>query len=304
MQTRLSLLTLPLVMLLSGCPVWGNDGGGNATGGCRTHGDCSVGDYCDAVSDACTMSNTCTTDAGCIASDHCDYRGTCVPDVAGGCRTDTDCGPTDVCVEGFCRTVGAETCQFDIECGAGQRCVDSACTFECTTAAQCGSGQTCTGGRCVVDATECVTSNDCSGSLHCVEGRCLQDCAGGGGCSDAQDSCSAEDAFCRPHWQQNAFCTGNTDCALGSVCEIATGICRIPCDPASSLITMYNANPNPSCMSATADCACQARNVLLPVCGLPANPDDYCRTSAETVSNCTIHTDCTSGKHCVDGSCL
>lgn len=302
MQTRLpAFLALPLLMLLGGCPVWGND---RETGGaCRTAGDCAVGSYCDVSSGACVPSAICTSDAGCFADEHCDTSGSCVPDVPGGCQRDTDCGPTDVCIEGFCRAVGAETCQFDLECDASQRCVDNKCTFECSTVADCGSGEKCTDGLCVVDTNQCTRSSDCGSNRHCVDGRCLQDCEGGGSCSDPQDACSPDDSFCRPDWEQNSFCTTNADCASGSVCELATGICRIACNPGSALITMYTANPNPSCSGATADCACQARNVLLPVCGLPGGTDDYCRTIAETVSNCVVKDDCAANQHCVDGAC-
>lgn len=301
MQTRLpAFLALPLLMLLGGCPVWGHE---DTAGRCRTAGDCVAGSYCDDGSGACLPSSTCTTDANCGANEHCDVSGSCVPDVTGGCRSNADCGPTDVCIEGFCRTVGAETCQFDLECDGNQRCVDNTCTFGCTTATDCGSGQKCSNGVCVADPTQCTTSADCGGGRHCVDGRCLQDCLGGGSCSNPKDVCSADDSFCRPDWQQNSFCTTNADCAAGSVCELGTGICRIACDAGSSLVSMYNANPNPSCTSATADCACQARNVLLPVCGLPSGADDYCRTLAETVSNCVTKADCATNQHCVDGSC-
>lgn len=302
MQTRLpALLLLPLVMLLGGCPVWGNDGGGGGNGTCRTNGDCAVGSYCLEATDMCTVSTTCTSDAQCSPSQNCDYRDTCVPDVPDACRGDGDCTGGTVCVEGFCRATGIEVCQFDLECASGL-CVDSACTFSCTSATQCGSGQVCTGGRCVTDATQCTTTSDCSGSKHCVDGRCLADCTSAS-CSDAQDTCG-DDHFCRPHWQQSGFCTNSSQCAAGSVCDIAAGICRIACTAASPLVTGYSGGACGGSF-ANADCACQSADAQFPTCGFTssAGDDDYCRTTAETVSDCEVKAECGASQHCIDGSC-
>jgi hypothetical protein len=305
MQTRLSaLFTLPLVMLLGGCPVWGSDNssGGGTTDSCRTHGDCDVGTYCDG-SGRCVASNTCASDVQCTLSQNCDFRDTCVPDVAGACRYDADCESTDVCIEGFCREVGVETCQFDLEC-ATNNCVDNACTPTCSSTSQCGSGQVCNNltGRCEVNATECDTSSQCSGNEHCVDRRCLPDCESSS-CSDAQDTCG-DDHFCRPSWEQAGFCSSNTQCAPGSTCDIPTGVCRIVCTAASPLVTGYSGG---SCGGsfATADCACQSADAQFPTCGITssAGDDDFCRTAGEQMSDCQTRSDCASNQHCVDGAC-
>lgn len=286
---------VPFLLTLAGCPVWNGDGGGGPTPACATDGDCEVGETCTSA--VCVPTSTCVTDAMCGAGQVCDFRGTCVPRQTGACRNDADCSGGKVCVEGSCRATGIETCQFDLECGPAQVCIDSKCVNRCSVAGDCGSGEMCTGGRCVVDPTECLTSADCSGNAHCVGGRCLAGCSGN--CSDADDVCDV-DGFCRPDWRPAAFCDSDQDCAVGSRCELATGICRVPCDPASPLVTGYTGS---SCSGVTADCACQTSDAQFVSCGLPAGADDYCRTASELASDCETGADCASNQQCVNGRC-
>ncbi len=303
MPTRIeALLTLPLLLALSGCPVWGNDRAGGGSDGCATDGDCSVGFVCTESTGVCSMAPTCTTDASCSPGSVCDFRGTCVPQASGECRTNDDCNGGMVCVENTCRATGAETCQFDLECAAGMQCVDNACVNSCTSAAQCGSGESCVSGRCVTDTDECTTSSQCSGSESCVDGRCLPPCSSGGNCSDSQDACDA-DGFCHPDWHPQVFCDANDDCNPGSTCDIPAGICRVACTASSPLVTNYT--PNASCTGANADCACQTADVQFPTCGLTTAPgdDDFCRTAAEGMSDCATESDCSGGQHCVNGAC-
>jgi len=304
MPTRIeAYLTLPLLLVLGGCPVWGHGrAGGGSDDGCTTAGDCSVGSTCDS-SGECVVAPTCTSDLGCSPGHVCDFRGTCVVENPGECRTNTDCTGGKVCVENSCRATGAETCQFDLECGPNQTCVNNACVNECTGASQCGSGETCVGGRCETSTSECTTSDDCSGSESCVDGRCLPPCSSSGTCSDSQDACDS-DGFCHPDWHPQSFCTSSAQCANGSVCDTDAGICRIDCKASSPLVTNYT--PGPSCTGANADCACQTADAQFPTCGFTTAPsdDDFCRTSAEGMSNCATANDCpTSGQDCVNGSC-
>ena len=103
--------------LLAGCPIYGSSDGdppvcavgcpgsdaGTFTdagpGGemCRTNGDCQVGFYCG--DGQCEPSSTCSDDSECDTGFLCDFRGTCVPEVAGACRGDADCTAAQICVK-------------------------------------------------------------------------------------------------------------------------------------------------------------------------------------------------------------
>lgn len=324
MRMRSALFAfMPLAALLSGCPVWGSNGGGGGSNPavCRTNGDCRTGYYCEDLTDACVMSPTCDTDGDCTSAQHCDFRDTCVPDVVGGCRTTADCSGTDVCVEGFCRNATNdatnEVCQFNYECGGGRFCINSTCVTPCTSNAACGSGQSCTNNRCVTNPNECDTTRDCDGSEHCVEGRCLEDCQGSPTCSNAQDACNAEDDFCRPDWEPRGFCDGNEDCntAAGSVCDLADHVCRVRCGgctvdadcrPMGAGTATCNAglcviDSSDIDMNATANEFCQSRDVQLAVCDAG---DGYCHTLSEGTVECQTQANCGAGEICTDGQCV
>lgn len=317
MRTRLStashfaFLFAPAMLLLTGCPIWGDGGDpfcdsdrdcpagrcdfdgrcvldrdasfpdtgrpdvGTGDAGpvsCRTNGDCATALYCDSILNTCTDSNTCTDDNGCTGGFICDFRDTCVPPVVGACRDTNDCSGGDLCIEGFCREQDT-LCQFGYDCSAGQSCVNGACTNLCGTEAQCGSGSSCSNGFCT-PTTECSSTTQCGSGDHCVEGRCLPDCQSSSSCSGTADYCG-DDMFCRPDWRERPFCTLDTDCTSGSVCR--DGACRTPC-PTST------------------DAECRATDPSLS-CGAM----DLC-VSTET-PECALSSECTAPEACVNALC-
>ena len=87
MPTRFeALLAVPLMLALSGCPVWRNGNADDRRGdsGCSTAGDCAVGFTCDVGSGECIASPVCTSDASCGAGKVCGMPPKRVPMVSTG----------------------------------------------------------------------------------------------------------------------------------------------------------------------------------------------------------------------------
>lgn len=306
--TRFTLVAMMgLSAALAGCPVYWGDGGDPCRAGrcggacesvfdcgpgelcaggrcvtppssCRTHGDCPVGTYCGDAE--CVLSDVCTSDARCTSGMWCDFRGTCTPHGPGDCRSQSDCGPAQLCIENRCVDVST-TCQLDRECPGGQVCLNNECTRVCSGDAQCATGDRCVGSFCRA-TTNCSDSSSCESGEHCVEGRCLVDCRRSGSCNEPGTYC-AEDGFCRPTWERTPFCTRDTDCADERVCR--DGVCRTPC---------------PS----MADAQCMSIDAQLPLCRRAMSGDYLCFAASElTPPECRTASDCSGGRDCVNGQC-
>lgn len=310
LPTRPTLLAMMglSVALLTGCPVYWGDGGdpcragrcGNTcdtqadcdtgelcAGGmcvtppdsCRTHGDCPTATYCDSATDSCVPSSTCTSDATCTGGMWCDFRTTCVPHDPGACRTQSDCGASQLCVENQCVDTDT-TCQLDRECPGGQVCLNNECTVVCAGDADCETGDRCMGSFCR-PTTNCTDSSSCNAGEHCVEGRCLADCEASGGECDPGAYC-ATDEFCRPTWERTPFCMVDSDCADMRVCR--EGVCRTPCNTMMDSECMAIDSQLPLCRAAGADFLCFAESELM-------------------MSECRTGADCSDGRDCVNGQC-
>lgn len=242
---------------------------------CRTHGDCAPGAMCDAG--ICEPSTLCTVDSECDTGFWCDFRGTCVPRDPAACRTTADCDTSEICIEGSCRA-RTDTCQFDYQCPAGSSCVNAECTDVCTTDSDCAAGDVCTDHFCRA-GQDCTTSATCATGEHCVDARCLPDCRTAG-C--AAGSYCDEDQFCHPSWQEEPFCSFDSDCQTGRVCRM--GVCRTPCE------TMTDAE-------------CMTIDATLPLCRLDSAIGDYFCAATDAAPECHFAEECTAPESCVNAIC-
>ena len=303
---------LPVLLLLTGCPVYGPqpvqrevqvscegdfdcpsdtfcDSSTNSClaydfGICLTDGDCPVGSYCDRSDGGCYIPAIaeCRADGDCSSGFECDFRDSCRPETEGTCLADGGCANDALCVENLCTAV-VETCQFDFQCSAGFSCANNRCRLLCGPDTSCPSGTACDDSLCQPVVGECVDSSECSDlKTNCVEGICLRRCDEG--CDATIEVCDPE-GFCRPRTSPDPqapspFCRTDADCD-GSRC--VEGMCRTECD-----ITA----PAP-------DVICASHDGQVPLCG----PDNLCYAESETQSDCRMQSDCPDGEDCVDGRC-
>jgi hypothetical protein len=246
--------------------------------GCRTNGDCPTGAYCDQETAQCVSSPTCTGDAECTAPGFwCDFRSTCVPHGENECRSNGDCGATQLCIENVCQDV-AQTCQLDRECPPGTACVNNECSRVCASDGDCLAGDRCIDSFCRA-TQDCNDSSSCNVGEHCVEARCLPDCAPTGMCTTG--SYCADDQFCRPDWERTPFCSMDSDCNEGRVCR--AGVCRTPCPAAPMTCSSID--------SQFTDCRQEGADMLCVAPGDIVTPE--CRQASE----------CGTGEDCVNGQC-
>lgn len=307
-----TILLLPVLALLAGCPIFGHepvergvqvscegdfdcpqdtfcDADTHECVGydfevCLTDGDCPVGSYCDRADGGCYIPviAECGGDGDCGPDFECDFRGSCRPQTFGSCLVDGDCSTGQVCIENTCTPIG-EVCQFDFQCAAGFACVNNRCRLLCGPDTRCPTGTSCQQSLCLPDVGECVDSSECPDlTTHCVEGVCLRRCDAG--CDDAIEVCD-DQGFCRPRTRPDPgaptpFCQSDADCS-GTLC--VDGVCRTECDSTA---------PAP-------DDICASFDGQLPICGA----DDLCYAPSELASDCGTQLDCSPGRDCIDGTC-
>lgn len=209
------------------------------------------------------------------------------------CRTDADCGSSQVCKKGGCvgpscydgTQNGNET---DIDCG-GPGCADCQVGKSCSADSDCAS-TSCVGGTC---RRECMADADCGSGDVCMEGACQSppgcrtdaDCATGevcrsGSCTQKQQSTDTWSGDA--DYTDTSGCTTDDDCASGEYCargrcttrtvDVGVGQCRTNADCSTGEVCT-----NGTCSDSTTD----------------AGDPDLGRTDA----------DCASGEVCVNGSC-
>ncbi len=259
-------------------------------GSCQDHESCGDGGFCS--NGQCKDSELCSDNEDCAALGPnmiCDERGTCIPGEAPieTCESGSTCAD-GLCLDGTCASCsgdcgGSTTCQFDNHCADDQSCLDGQCTSNCTIKEDCSKGQTCQGSVCVTDLeAACGADIACVGSDICVNNVCRSDCSATGICRSAKDVCSdvmdtgtQEVRVCLPDAAASYECKLNKDCTGGELC--VNGVCRTACVE-------------------DADCAiCEDG----PVCS-----QSFCMTAAEANPQCTVNTDCTDGKVCLNAQCV
>jgi hypothetical protein len=134
---------------------------------CEDHADCPLGEYCDAETGTCELSDTCNS-RECGAGWECDDRNTCVPQ---------PCDDHDECVEGsYCEEdsgscIPTERCDDEGQCSAeGYECDFSrdTCVPEGEYPGSCGGEITCDEEAPACDNGEAPLIKD-----GCFTGECL-----------------------------------------------------------------------------------------------------------------------------------
>ncbi len=310
--------------VLSGCPVWGDDGSdgrpmttvpppadADVPRTCSTNSDCPDG-YCDATFRQCRTAVRCSTTAQCPSGLVCDARGFCVP---GGCTSNAQCSsvaPGLVCDTSTRQCVPGGRCTSDAQCAATPNtpvCLGGSCqarSNQCQFDYQCtGSGQACVDGRCVVGCTAATASQVCAPGQQCVANRCTYPTSGScaSPCPTGQlcvsgaclRTCSTDAAcgtgfmcdngVCRVDTRPRPFCTRDADCNRGSVCY--NGACRLLC-------------PMPTVMP---DGACMSVDVQFNLCRQDAMGRALCTSTNEQMPQCARTADCSAGRMCVNARC-
>ncbi|MDR0965763.1 MAG: hypothetical protein LBM75_04560 [Myxococcales bacterium] len=227
--------------------------------GCRSHGDCTLGDAClcataddgdesdcacDATDEAGRMAcavGRCANDR-CISDDYCAFGERCLQDESGAelpprCASDYDVTTRPYCDPCMSGVAGQSTC------GRGPNfCLYSTynqnqfCGADCSRGQACPNGFTCNDVIVVWMRTRCTDTSDCKKP----ENRSAIPCATSADCPNSA-LCDEEAGFCYgvcvPKEGANesfCACVEDDDCAQDA-CDPVTRECtttRQPCDPA------------------------------------------------------------------------
>ncbi|MEM6730887.1 MAG: hypothetical protein AAF658_04990, partial [Myxococcota bacterium] len=210
------------------------------TAGCRTVGDCALGDICEGgqcvagqVGGQCTK---CPVERGVADGSYCDTGDRCNPAFQ-TCEPHPD-------KAGVCQLCNTSS-QNRIECPPGLIClVDDTqsgagagyCATDCREVSECPGGfNECEGLRLVLDS--CSTNSDCTNGGRCVvaaetsQGFC--ECVGEVDCNGLYDNNAPTNtgSLC-----EGGRCVGNTDrvCTSGLDCACFEGECLFTGLPCSS----------------------------------------------------------------------
>ena len=273
---------------VSGCLVWGegescDDGAPCTADGCHP----ATGQCLHQLSSGCLIAGVCVDAGGASPAAPCM---TCQPTVststyspAGpetGCNDGDPCTDPDSCLVGVC--VGDPIdCADTLGCTAdGCDPLTGACTHELTTGCVIG-------GVCVAEGAE-VPGDPCRGCHHLVDPAAWSPANEGGACDDALactigDACSAGKCVGTP-----LVCDDGFDCTIDT-CDPATGLCTSEIGSGCKI-----------------DGQCVGAGVLN-----GANPCEVCDPTADELgwspsppsTPCDDDDACTTGDHCVDGTC-
>ena len=194
--------------------------------------------------------------------------------------TTCPCGPDDTCegdlqcIDGLCLV----PCEFSSECGGNRICVNGKCVVGCDATVPCPDGYTCgDNGVCELDPDDpaCSETNPCPGGLTCVDGVCQ------GGC------------------------TTNEQCAIGEICNAATGTCiddpqpSRPCEDDPGVCGATQTCVDGYCRYPCTDGdACKLIDARIPIC-----KGGICMSELEANPECTKQEDCDPGEDCVSNEC-
>ncbi|BES97160.1 PTI [Nesidiocoris tenuis] len=274
----------------------------------------------------CTSDNDCSNDRACInekCADPCQAASTSL------CAYNAECRvlmhrPVCVCREGLtgnglsqCFDIG---CRSDSECPPTEACVNKECVNPCRYT-QCGLGAEChvvsNSARCVCPQgtlgdpqvsclrPQCTSDSECPSYLACRNTRCADpcDCAPGALCTvqGHVPTCRCPPGYignphvsCTIEPQMDTGCKQDADCASKLACF--SGECRNPC---------YETKPcgqNAECFVVdtlplrTMSCQC------LP--GFLGDADVRCDRAPLSEPGCSTDSECSSAETCVNRQCV
>ncbi len=283
-------------------------------------------DLCDTGTGCYHEFNTdsCDDDDPCTMNDVC-YEGNCIGEpldadddghVADGCPGGTDCNDSDPAInpDVFEGPAGSGVCDdgIDNDCD-GFTDVDDATCGECNQDSDCDDGNICNGQEtCVSNTCQAGTPRDCNDDNQCTDDFCspIDGCVNVNDdtntCSDG-DPCTVGDrcsfGYCQPG-SGTLTCDDHEDCT-DDECVAGTGCVYTPddtnaCDDGDPC-TVGDSCSGGSCQPGTGVLACDdsedcTDDECVAGTGCVYTPDD---TNA-----CDDQNLCTSGDHCVNGSCV
>jgi len=329
-----ALLTIPLSILLTGCPVWTDSEPGTGPGpcvglGCACFDDSECASPLECIGGRCDLPpGACLDDRDCGADERCSGD-TCVPDVdpPTTCRADADCDANERCnADGECED--APSCDGD--CDPGFACdYRGVCVAEdpgaCTEHTDCTGNDLCVQDRCRSADDVCQFNYECGPGRACLNGGCTPICVDADDCGSGS---SCESGFCRPDYTE---CTGTSDCGAGEHCVggrclddcRTSGLCASDldlCDEDEFCRPDWERQPFCTPETVDTDCApgsvcvegacrtpcdtgtdreCMETDPILAVCA----DDMLCYTENETAPECSDERGCDPGDDCVDASC-
>ena len=189
----------------SSCPACQQCGGDGTCGGCDgccdRAGVCQAGDSnsaCGGGGETCVVcaGQDACVGGGCVCQSwDCTAQGkTCGP-LTDGCGNTLNCGtcanPIPICTNNVC-----EACRSDTQCGPGQVC----CNGECFSGVCCAATQ-CTGPgapNCVEHACTCAGNDNapCPGNKTCCSGGCADLLTDRASCGTCGHACSGSTPVC------------------------------------------------------------------------------------------------------------
>ena len=272
---------------------------------CARDSSCSAGSKC--VNGFCNLICT-NTESDCLPNEVC-FDGTC----SKICNSDDQCpGDSQVCKNRIC----GPGCSSSSTCKDDEICIQNECQDPCVTQtpSPCGKCATCEttnhetfcscpsglgdplsichGGN----KLKCSSNNNCNSNEKCFSGLCSSKCRSDRGCN-CGESCSSNGICIQKCFTSNdcvngyncigGLCTGgcnnNNDCLESEAC--IDGTCTDPC----------SLNP----CGGTFTCTVSTHKSL---CLCPQGTQRINNKCVKT--QCTINSDCSSDKQCLDGLCV
>ncbi len=133
----------------------------------------------------------------CTQNDECnynDYNDICIDNRCQPCKEDKHCGDGKICEQGKCNDYG---CLADVDCeDENDKCLDHRCTFVANNNANDQSNIN-------TKSPECTYHTDCESGRACLAGNCIKD-------------------------RVRYFCSDNSACPSGSICNTFYHECFIP----------------------------------------------------------------------------
>ncbi|PNF22176.1 hypothetical protein B7P43_G05064 [Cryptotermes secundus] len=272
---------------------------------CRDNSECTNDKAC--INEACRnpcveFPNTCGINALCHVQLHhplCVCKDGFTGSAQGqcyeiGCRSDSECPPTQACVNRQCE----DPCSYT-QCG-----VNAICRADSNHRARCYCPDSYRGDPLILcSRPECTSDDECPYSLACRSDRCENPCSCGGGAlctvTNHQATCQCPPGYVgNPHVSctieppVEPQCVVDADCASKLACF--SGTCRNPCVEtkpcaANAACTVVDTLP-----LRTMSCSC------LP--GFVGDADVECKPAEEP--GCKINDDCPQSDTCLNHQCI
>ncbi|GBN12717.1 Fibrillin-2 [Araneus ventricosus] len=297
--------------------------------GCRSNANCPYDETClhGRCQLVCQLSGACGQNAHCTPvghQPHCscpadltgDPQVSCQPIPEPGCRRESDCAVSQICVKSEC----VPGCRSHSNCPFDKACVNRICQDPCTIGGICGVNTQCHAAdhkaicSCIPTYTgdplrqcsrihyECETDSHCGRNYVCVNNKCkdINECLQGRGpcalgaiCNNLPGGykCSCPvgldgDPYKQGCRQMPKMCRRDEDCKSIEACNRLTGECYEVCDRPG----ICGRGALCSAVNHHHECYCPP--------GLTGNPYIEC----SILETCGSHNPCSGNLVCLDGT--